>query len=83
VKTVEKSNLEACVTKAQSDRIVLTRDGAPVALLIGVAGLDREQIALGGSDEFWHLISQRRTQPTISRAVLEKRVQRRAARRRS
>jgi len=79
---LEKANLQSCVTKSQSDRIVFTKDGAPVAVLIGVAGLDREQIALGTSSKFWKLISDRRKEPTISRAALEQKLKSRTVRRR-
>jgi antitoxin (DNA-binding transcriptional repressor) of toxin-antitoxin stability system len=85
VKTIplEKANLRSCVTQSQSDRVVLTKDGNPVALLIGVQGLDREQIALGASDKFWRLISERRKEPTISRTQLEQKLNGRSPRRRT
>jgi antitoxin (DNA-binding transcriptional repressor) of toxin-antitoxin stability system len=71
---VQEANLEECVRQAQDERVVLTRKGKPVALLVGVQGLDLEQIELGQSDEFWKLIRGRRGQKTISRAELEKRL---------
>ncbi len=71
---VGEANLEECVRDAERERIVLTRRGKPVAVLIGVKGLDLEQIALGHSDEFWSLIRQRRTEKTMSRRELEKRL---------
>jgi hypothetical protein len=45
-----------------------------VALVIGVAGLDLEQIELGHSDAFWKLIRQRRKEKTLSRKELEERL---------
>lgn len=71
VKTVEvsRARLDSCVEDAQKERIVLTRDGQPVALLIG---LDEEQRQLGSRDRFWELMTERRRQPTISRAELER-----------
>ena len=83
MKTVplEKANLEACINKSQSDRIVFTKAGAPVAVLVGVAGLDREQITLGSSDRFWKLITVRRKEPTISRVALESKLHARTSRR--
>jgi len=36
--------------------------------------MDEEQLRLGSSDKFWSLIAKRRTQKTISRAQLEKRI---------
>jgi hypothetical protein len=46
---------------------VLTRNGKPLVVLVGVKGLDWEQLELGYSDEFWPLIRRRRRQRTISR----------------
>lgn len=71
---VHGSDLETCVQEAQRERIVITRNGKPVALLIGVEGMDLEQIELGHSGKFWKLIRQRRGQKTLSRAQLEKRI---------
>jgi hypothetical protein len=71
---IHETNLDACVVDAQSDRIVIMREGAPVALVVGVEGLDEEQAELGASDEFWKLISDRRKEPTIDRSALEKRL---------
>jgi hypothetical protein len=71
---IEEADLEKCVRDAQHGRVVLLRKGKPVALLVGVKGLDLEQIELGHSDEFWTLIRQRRQQKTMSRAQLEERL---------
>jgi hypothetical protein len=45
VKTVDiqETNLDACVFDAQSDRVVITCGGNPVALVVGIEGLDEEQ----------------------------------------
>jgi antitoxin (DNA-binding transcriptional repressor) of toxin-antitoxin stability system len=76
MKTVDihETNLNACVVDAQSERIVITREGNPVALVVGVQGLDEEQAQLGASDEFWKLISERRKEPTLDRSALEKKL---------
>lgn len=71
---IDEANIEECVKDAQHERVVLTRRGKPVALLVGVTGMDLEQIALGHSDEFWQLIRERRGQKTVSRAELDKRL---------
>jgi len=71
---IQETNLDACVFDAQSDRVVIMRGGNPVALVVGVEGLDAEQTQLGASDEFWKLISARRKEPTIDRAALEKKL---------
>ena len=76
MKTVvlEQTNLDVCVNEAQRERVVITRNGKPVALIVGVEGMDAEQLQLGSSDKFWRLIEQRRKQKTISRAELEQKL---------
>ena len=71
---IDKAEINEYVQKAQHERVLLTRRGKPIALLIGVAGMDLEQIALGHSDAFWQLLRERRNQKTMSRAELEKRL---------
>jgi len=71
-----EATLDRCVHDAQRERIVLTRNGKPVALIIGVKGMDEEQLQLGSSDKFWRLIAERRTQKTMTRAQLEQSIQR-------
>jgi antitoxin (DNA-binding transcriptional repressor) of toxin-antitoxin stability system len=71
---MEETSLELCIADAQHERLILTRNGHPVALLVGVAVLDEEQIALGACSEFWKLIEHSRRGKTISRDDLEKRL---------
>lgn len=63
--------LKACVDEARNERMVVMREGKPVALIIGVEGADAEQLERESSAEFWKLIAQRRAQPTLTRAELE------------
>ncbi len=76
MKTValKEAKLEACIKDAQRERVLITRNGKPVAVLVGVEGLDLEQVELGHSDAFWKLIQERRRQKRLSRAELEKRL---------
>ncbi len=74
VLNVERATLDTCIRESQSERVVITREGKPVALIVGIEGLDKEQIGLGTSDKFWKLIRERRSQRTMSRAELEQRV---------
>ena len=78
MKTVplEVANLDTCVREAQGERVVLTRGGQPVALIVGIEGLDEEQVALGASDKFWRMIAERRGQASMDRATLEQSVKR-------
>ena len=62
------------VSQAQQERVVIVREGRPVALIVGVEGMDPEQLELGSSATFWKLIQARRKQKGISRAKLEKKL---------
>ena len=78
---LKETNLDACVQEAQDEKIVITRDGKPVALVLGVAGLDSEQVELGSSAEIWELITHRRQQRTFTREQLEQKIGQRGKRR--
>ncbi len=67
---IQEAKLEKCIKDAQRERVVITRNGKPVAVVVGVEGLDLEQVELGHSDAFWTLIRERRRQKRLSRAEL-------------
>ena len=71
MKTVdlEEESIERWIDDAQREQVVVRRGGKPVAILIG---LDEEQQELGRSARFWELIRERRRQPTVTRAELER-----------
>jgi uncharacterized protein (DUF433 family) len=52
--------------------------GEPIEAIVSGYHIDREDVAAaiqyGQSKEFWDMISERRSQPTLSRAELEKRL---------
>jgi antitoxin (DNA-binding transcriptional repressor) of toxin-antitoxin stability system len=62
------------IAEAQQERLILTRNGDPIALVVGVQGMDEEQIRLSSSLEFWNLIEESRRQKTIGRQELERRL---------
>ncbi len=74
VVSLEQAVLESCIEDAQRERVVLTRNGKPVALLIGIEGMDEEQLQRASSDRFWTLIAERRAQRIINRAELEQKI---------
>jgi hypothetical protein len=76
VKTLEmaETTLERCVKVAGSEKVLVMKNGKPLALVAGVEGLDAEQIELGTSAEFWNLIAARRRQKTMPWAELKKRL---------
>ena len=75
VVALEQSTLAGCVDDARADRVVVLRGGHPVALVVGVDGLDQEQVELGSDPAFWSMNSERRNQATIDRGELERRLE--------
>ena len=69
-----QKNIRACVEGAQDERVVITRNGKPVLVLIGVEGQEWGDIALQTSSSFWKMIAERRNQKTISGKALRKRL---------
>jgi prevent-host-death family protein len=68
---MESSSLAGCVSAAKTGRVVVTKKGKPIAVLVSVRGLDQEQIELGTSDKFWKLIDERRREKVVSRQEIE------------
>jgi antitoxin (DNA-binding transcriptional repressor) of toxin-antitoxin stability system len=59
---------------AQSERVLITRDGKPIAVVVGVEYKDAEDSALESSAEFWEMIESRRQRPTLPLDVVESRL---------
>ena len=74
VVSLDQADLDSCITDAQRERVVITRNGKPVALLVGIEGMDEEQLQRASSDRFWKLIAERRAQRIINRAELEQKI---------
>jgi antitoxin (DNA-binding transcriptional repressor) of toxin-antitoxin stability system len=51
--------------EAQRERILVTRDGTPFAVVVGIAAKDDEDLRLEISPEFWRMIEERRRDPTV------------------
>lgn len=59
---------------AQKDRVVITRNGKPSAILVGVEGMDWEDVIFETNEGFWKLIEKRRRQKTIPISELRNRL---------
>jgi hypothetical protein len=71
---MENATLDRCVAEAQQERVILTRNGDPIALVVGIAGMDEQQVCHGSCPDFWKLVEESRRQKTISREELERRL---------
>jgi hypothetical protein len=69
VKSIDVSELQRDLDKYLSDQtadaFVVTRNGRPCAVVHIVAD-DVETAELAHSTEFWHMIEQRRREPTVT-----------------
>ena len=63
--------LQDCVRSAQKEQILITDNGKPIALLLGLENTDLEQFNLQLSAQFWEMISDRRKRPTVPLSVVE------------
>jgi antitoxin (DNA-binding transcriptional repressor) of toxin-antitoxin stability system len=61
-----KQELSGCVVHAQRERVLITKQGRPAALMIGVAGHDLEDVLLMQNPRFWRMLEARRAQPSLS-----------------
>jgi hypothetical protein len=68
---IEYTTLEARVADAQHGRVILTRNGHPITLIVSVDWMHEEQIRVPSDPTFWE---ERRRQKTISREELERRL---------
>ena len=57
-----QSDLERVLDSAQEERVVITRNGKPSAVVLGLESYDAEDLNLASSPEFWRMIEHRRQQ---------------------
>jgi hypothetical protein len=50
---------------AQAERLLVTQEGKPLVVLVGVQNKDQEDWDLENSPDFWRMIEQRRNRPTL------------------
>jgi prevent-host-death family protein len=69
MKTIGSRELRDAVSDVidQSQRapIVITRHGAPAAIIVGVEGMERDEIELGVDDRLWRELEERRHRPQL------------------
>jgi prevent-host-death family protein len=75
-----KAKLSGYCEEAQEQRVLITKHGKPLVLVIGVEGQDLEDVLTASNPKFWELIEERRRQPTISSAEMRRRLKKRSPR---
>jgi prevent-host-death family protein len=56
----------AYLEAAQHERVLVTHQGKPLAVVIGVENKDEEDFDLEASPDFWRMIEERRRRPTVA-----------------
>ena len=56
-----KAKLSNTIADSQEQRVVITKHGKPVCILIGCEGYDIEDVLTAAEPEFWKMIEERRT----------------------
>ena len=69
-----KQRLSGCVVRAQRERVLITKQGRPAALMIGVEGHDLEDVVLMQNPRFWTMLDARRAEPSLSLAEARQRL---------
>jgi antitoxin (DNA-binding transcriptional repressor) of toxin-antitoxin stability system len=73
MKTVNARDLK----KKVKENVDLSQQDRVVAVMVGVQGKDRDDVALQASAKFWKLIEERRSEPTMSMKELRTRLKKR------
>jgi prevent-host-death family protein len=60
-----KTGLSATLDEAQHDRVLITRNGKPSAIVIGVEGREFEDVLLMSNPRFWQMIEASRKNPKV------------------
>jgi len=68
-------HLQDYVSSAQGEQILITDNGKPIALLLGLENSDPEQLNLQLSAPFWEMISDRRKRLTVPLSVVEEQLE--------
>jgi prevent-host-death family protein len=58
-------DIEGFLHAAQSERLLVTQQGKPFAVLVGVENTDQEDWDLERLPDFWRMIEERRRQPSL------------------
>jgi len=60
-----EGELKSLLDASRRGRVLVKRNGKPLAVLIDVRDKDEEQIQLENDPEFWRMIQERRREPTV------------------
>jgi prevent-host-death family protein len=68
-----QKRIRECVEASQGESVVITRNGKPASIVIGVEGSDWEDLVVQSDPAFWGTIRERRKEKSISAAEMRQR----------
>ena len=69
---MDETTFASCLKAAQKDRVIVTRAGHPIALVVGLEDMDEEQLELSKSKKFWQLVAKWRKQPRYTQEEVDR-----------
>jgi prevent-host-death family protein len=73
-----RARLSAVIEESNDDRVLITTNGKPAAVVIGVKGQDLEEVLLAANPKFWAMIEESRCgDRTLSSAEIRSRIAKR------
>ena len=69
-----QKRIRDCVETSQAESVVITRNGKPASIVIGVEGSDWEDLVVQSDPAFWSTIRKRRKEKSISADEMRRRV---------
>jgi prevent-host-death family protein len=69
-----QKRIRECVEASQAENVVITRNGKPASIVIGVEGSDWEDLVIQSNPAFWSTIRERRNEKSIPADEMRRRV---------
>ena len=69
-----QKRIRECVETSQVEGVVITRNGKPASIVIGVEGFDWDDIVIQSDPAFWSTMRERRKEKSISADEMRRRV---------
>lgn len=74
VDDMTSEKFDSCLQESQEDRVLLTRNGSAVAVLVGVQNPNAPEIEVVDDPEFWSMIADRRKQSCLTSEELKRKM---------
>jgi antitoxin (DNA-binding transcriptional repressor) of toxin-antitoxin stability system len=59
-------DVQSFLSSTQGEKVLITQQGKPIVVLVGVENKDQEDLDLESSPEFWRMIEERRSETLLA-----------------